>query len=130
MNKQVMVIEFDGEVARATHYCGGKERSVEMYNFDDESDFLYCCAYLIDEMAKPKPQIIERGFEGKTACVEAKEGGEFSVGKIYHWENGRTVDNNLQVYPKQFKIGASCGASSIMTVGENKFIVLRGNENV
>lgn len=130
MNKQVMVIEFDGQRAKATHYSGGRERSVEMYNFDDENDFLYCCAYLIDEMANEKTQIVERGFEGNTICISAINDSGFTVGKPYVWENGRTTDDNLNIYPKNYKIGASCGARPIIAVGENKFVVLRENDNV
>lgn len=127
MEKQVMVIEFDGERVRATHYCGGRERSANMYNFDEESDFLYCCAYLIDEMAKPHKQIAERGFEGGTVCAVAEPNSGFTIGKVYKWENGRTANDNLEIYPKNFKVGASCALRPTMTVGKNKFIVLREN---
>jgi hypothetical protein len=125
MDKQVMVIEFDGERVRATHYCSGKERSADMYNFDEESDFLYCCAYLIDEMAKPQAQIAERGFEGRVVCAVAEPNSGFTVGKVYKWENGRTANDNLEIYPKNVKVGASCATRKIMVVGANKFIVLR-----
>lgn len=125
MQKQTMVIEFDGERVRATHYCGGKERSADMYNFDEESDFLYCCAYLIDEMAKPKPTNIENGLFAKTVCISAIEGEGFTVGKIYSWENGRTANDALEILPRDYKLGASLEAKRKFVIGGNEFLILR-----
>lgn len=122
MNKQVMVIEYDGEKVKATHYSESKQKSIEMFDFENENDFLYYCAYLIDEMATEKK--FEKSFNGYAVCAETKEGSGFSVGEIYRWENGRTVNDYLQIFPIEYNISEKCVVNSIMNVESIKFVVL------
>lgn len=125
MKKQVMVIEYDGDRIRASHYCGGDERVVELHDFEQDDDFYYLCCYAIDEMAKPTPKSVEKGFFGRAICAETSKDTKFTVGKIYEFENGRTTDDNLEIFPREFKVGASMTARPCFFVNDTKFIIVR-----
>lgn len=105
MKKQVLVFECsDGEIVTARLFDGGFSEQTCSVNVlslpvDMMDNFYYACCHLIDEMAKAQ----YRWYEGKTVCIASPD-PSFTVGKIYEWKDGRVVDNDGDIRPKNKKI--------------------------
>lgn len=123
MDKQSIAILFDGDKVVAKHFVNGEETTKEMWNFDGECDFFYCCAYLIDEMARSAEEN-KRGFNGRAVCYNNFLRPDFTVGKVYNWENGRTASDALTVFPEKIVTNKDAVCGCIGSEGA-KFVILR-----
>ena len=91
----------------AATYCAGdnseivKRVRVDYSDLPYPDDFLYGCAYLIDELAKTP---LNKPFEGRTVCIKSNLPDIFKVGKIYEWKDGRTVSEDGKLLPTNKKL--------------------------
>ena len=96
----------DKEKVTATYYAGDnseiKEQiSVKRSDLAYPDDFMYACAYLIDELAK---KVVNEPYKGKTVCIASNHPEIFKVGKIYEWKYGRTVGEDGLIHPTTGKL--------------------------
>lgn len=104
-NKELRISTYEGFVI-ASYFeeraRGGlirkKQIRVKSSDLPYPDDFMYACAYLIDELAKNKP------YEGRTVCIASPDPDVFKVGKIYEWKDGRTVDEKGGLIPTKEKL--------------------------
>ena len=95
------------EGVQATYYAseGGNETKRQVsVNYSDlahPDDFMYACAYLIDELANKS---VNEPYKGKTVCIASNHPDIFKVGKIYEWQDGRTVGEDRLLHPTTGKI--------------------------
>ena len=78
-----------------------KEISVGYDELDYPDDFMYACAYLVDRMEE---KLNAPPFEGLAVCISTHDETAFTVGKIYEWVGGRTIDDNGKLFAKGEKI--------------------------
>lgn len=109
-NKQLSIVA-DGEFVTLTYFEGeNSERNVQMREkcsaFHYPDDFMYACAYLIDELAKDLPILYpeNKPYAAKTVCVASPDPEIFKVGKIYEWKDGRTVNEKGCLLPTKAKL--------------------------
>ena len=96
----------DKENVTATYYVGDngeieKQISVKRSELAHPDDFMYVCAYLIDEIAKT---LADKPYKGKTVCIASNYPDLFTVGKIYEWKDGRTVGDDGLLHPTTGKL--------------------------
>lgn len=107
-NKELRILAEDG-VVTASYFeeraRGGlirkKHISVKSSDLPYPDDFVYACAYLIDELAKITPN---EPFKGKTVCIASNHPDIFKEGKIYEWKDGRTVGEDGLIHPTTGKL--------------------------
>lgn len=115
-NKQLSIVAED-EVVTLSYFeeraRGGlirkKKISVKNSDLPYPDDFIYACAYLIDEFAKDLAVIspetpTNKAYEGRTVCVASPDPEIFKAGKIYEWKDGRTIDEKGSLLPKKAKL--------------------------
>lgn len=78
-----------------------KEISVGYGELDYPDDFMYACVYLVDRMEE---KLNAPPFEGRAVCSMNEEREAFTVGRIYQWVDGRTIDDNAKIFPRGGKI--------------------------
>lgn len=112
-NKRLSIVVENG-VVTLTYFdeqnSGANMQMREKYSaFPCPDDFMYACAYLIDELAKdlpiinPKP-LANEPFAGRTVCIASNHSEIFKVGKIYEWQDGRTVGEDDLLHPTTGKL--------------------------
>lgn len=124
MKNQVLIVESDGKKVWATHYNRNDKCVAEM-ECPDDNDFLVACAYLVDDLYT-KANEEGKAFYGTTVCCMALESSGFSVGRIYSWENGRTANDCLEVYPRDYKMTEGHIKGNLISCEGAKFVIIKG----
>ena len=121
MNKQIMIIETDGESVIAKHYNEGKVATRQIDARKADGDFLFACAYLIDDMASPP--MATRLFNGKAICCESRI-DEFEIGVVYDWVEGYPI--NPKGTCTQRPITAANIECGLIKCNKVKFVIIKG----
>lgn len=121
MNKQIMIIETDGVSVVAKHYNEGKVTVRQMDARKAEGDFLFACAYLVDDMASPPTA--NRLFNGKAICCESRL-DEFEIGVIYEWVDGYPINPKGTCTQRAItNANIECG---LIKCNKVKFVIIKG----
>ena len=107
MRLETLSIIKTSEGVQATYYTDGahgevkKQINVKYSDLAYPDDFMYACAYLIDEFATMR---VNKPYSGRTVCIASPDEKIFKVGKIYEWKDGRTVDEKGGIIPTRTKL--------------------------
>ena len=121
MEKQVLIFDCMGDTISAKHFVGDKVTTHTISAKQCGEDFLFGCAYIIDDMATPKNE--PKFFNGKAVCCESRMAG-YEVGKVYEWLEGYPICHETACCTQRPILVANI-EGGIIKCAKVKFVVVR-----